>query len=75
MKRQKDRQLITEAKLKYQAVDTPSDESSTKRNSALLIHEVAWQEILAFVEQLEQRVVSGEPYQWSRVDGYDDQAL
>lgn len=67
------RQHITEAELIRQAVDTLLDKPTGKDNSALPVHETAWQEILAFVEQFEQNVKPGGPYRWHRADGYGDE--
>lgn len=68
-----DRQHVTEAELIRQAVDILLDQPTTKGSNALPMHEAAWQEILAFVGQLEQNMLLGEPYTWSRADGYSDE--
>lgn len=35
--------------------------------------EVAWQAILASIEEHRAKGLSGEPYRWKREDGYDDE--
>jgi hypothetical protein len=62
----------TEAELVRQAIEMLLNQTP-RGQGALPFHEASWQEILAFVDEREQNVPSGEPYKWNRADAYDDE--
>ncbi|HMN30546.1 MAG TPA: CopG family transcriptional regulator [Caldilineaceae bacterium] len=64
----------TEAELIRAAIDELIRQKSAApvRNS-LPIDQAAWQTILTFVDQRRATGIPGEPYQWKREDGYDDE--
>jgi hypothetical protein len=64
----------TEAELIRAAIaELIHQESATPLNHALPPDQAAWQMILNFVDQRRAAGVPGEPYQWKREDGYDDE--
>lgn len=74
LKRLAQEQETTEAELIRAAIDGLLNQKATIRTEqALPPDEAAWQAILAFVDQRRAEGVPGEPYQWKREDGYDDE--
>jgi hypothetical protein len=74
LKRLAQAQETTEAEIIRSAIDDLlSQGDGVRTGQAIPADEAAWQAILSFVDQRRAEDVPGEPYQWKREDGYDDE--
>lgn len=65
-------QLVSEADLIRQAVDTFLGQPQTAVSNPLPLDEAAWQEILASFAAVRERSLPGAPHRWTREDYYDE---